>query len=101
MIAYQHFYFALLLLAVYEPQNWVPGTEALLSRPKVEVRFIGTVNHSAAVHLTILQEAIQQNTIMIFSLAVSNPKVVTASLTAHHVLYVCKFPNTWYPLQAF
>ncbi|KAH6663316.1 hypothetical protein F5X68DRAFT_251533 [Plectosphaerella plurivora] len=67
-IAYQHFYFALLLLAMYEPRNWIPGKEALLARRKVD-------------------DQIQQNLAMIAALAISNPEVITASLTAHHILY--------------
>ncbi|KAI9146737.1 NADPH--cytochrome P450 reductase [Paramyrothecium foliicola] len=76
VIAFQHYYLSKLFLAVYKPQLWLPGDEALLARPKTE-------------------RCLQQNMMMIVSLAISNPKVVTASFTAHHVLYTClrKFPN--------
>ena len=35
--------------------------------------------------------------VMIVNLAISNPEVINASLTAHHILYVCK--SCSYPEQ--
>ena len=76
----------MLLLAVYEPQNWIPGTEALLSRPKVEIHFIKVIHDGASKNVIGGYPTKRDHD----SRAISNPKVVTASLMAHHVLYVCK-----------
>ncbi|CAM1501233.1 Fc.00g103950.m01.CDS01 [Cosmosporella sp. VM-42] len=71
VLGYQHFYLARLLLIVFDPQVWKPGFEALKNR-------------------TDIDDAVLTNLRMIIGLAISNPTVITAVFTAHHILFTCK-----------
>ncbi|KAJ6443600.1 alpha methylacyl- racemase protein [Purpureocillium lavendulum] len=72
VLGYQHFYLARILLHVFDPRHWHPSLCAFSKRSTAEWQ---------ACALSDLRAFI--------GLAMSNPKVMTASFTAHHALHTC------------
>ncbi|KJZ74269.1 hypothetical protein HIM_06275 [Hirsutella minnesotensis 3608] len=70
VLGYQHFYLARILLTVFDPRQWQPSLRTFRQRYKAEESALCDIRS-------------------FLGLAMSNPKVMTATFTAHHALHAC------------